>query len=131
MDNKEFIKGLYQAFAEGDMPKVLGAMADDIEWWEAEGNPWSIGRAFVGVQEVVEGVLGRIGAEFEGFEVVPDRFLADGDQVVMIGRYRGKGVATGKLLDAQVVHVWTIRGGKLARFEQFVDTRQLTEVLGD
>ncbi|HMC39822.1 MAG TPA: hypothetical protein VKI19_09185 [Acidimicrobiales bacterium] len=49
----------------------------------------------------------------------------------MIGRYRGKGVETGKLLDAQVVHVWTVRDSKVARFEQFVDTRQLADVLGD
>ena len=131
MDNVEFMKGLYQAFAAGDVPKVLGSMADDIEWWEAEGNPWSPGRAFVGVQEVVEGVLGRIAGEFEGFEVVPERFLSDGDDVVMIGRYRGKGIATGKVLDAQVLHLWTVRGDKVARFQQFVDTRQLADVLGD
>jgi hypothetical protein len=131
MDNVEFMKGLYEAFAAGDIPKVLGSMSEEIEWWEAEGNPWNIGRAFVGPQEVVEGVFARIGSEFEGFEVVPDRLLGDGDQVVMIGRYRGKGAATGKLLDAQVVHVWRVTDGKVARFEQFVDTRQLADVLGD
>lgn len=131
MDNVEFMRELYGAFATGDIPKVLGSMSDDIEWWEAEGNPWNVGRAFVGPQEVIDGVFARIGSEFEGFEVVPDRFLGDGDHVVMIGRYRGKGVETGKLLDAQVVHVWTVRDGKAARFEQFVDTRQLAEVLGE
>jgi hypothetical protein len=131
MGNVEFMRDLYGAFATGDIPKVLGSMSDDIEWSEAEGNPWNVGRAFVGPQEVVDGVFARIGSEFEGFEVVPDRFLGDGDQVVMIGRYRGKGVETGRLLDAQVVHVWTVRDGKVARFEQFVDTRQLADVLGD
>lgn len=130
MENVEFMQSLYGAFAAGDMPKVLGSMSPEIEWWEAEGNPWNLGRPFVGPQEVVEGVFARIGSEFEGFEVVPDRFLADGDSVVMIGRYRGKGVGTGKLLDAQVVHVWTVRAGMVARFEQFVDTRQFADVLG-
>jgi ketosteroid isomerase-like protein len=130
MDNIEFMQGLYGAFAAGEVEKVLGSMSQNIEWWEAEGNPWSPGRPFVGPQEVLDGVLARIGAEFEGFEVVPDRFLGDGDQVVMIGRYRGKGIETGKLLDAQVVHVWTVKDGKLLRFEQFVDTRQLADVLG-
>ena len=130
MDNIELMKGLYAAFAVGDVPKVLGSMSEDIEWWEAEGNPWNPGRAFVGPQQVMDGVFARIGAEIEGFEVVPDRFLADGDQVVMIGRYRGKGIPTGKLLDAQALHIWTIRDGKVTRFQQFVDTRQLADVLG-
>ena len=131
MDNVGLIKSLYEAFAAGDVPAVLGSMAEDIEWWEAEGNPWYPGRAFVGVQEVVEGVFGRIGTEFDGFEVVPERFLSDGDEVVMIGRYHGKGVATGKPLDAQALHLWTVRDGKVSRFQQFVDTRQLVDVLGD
>ena len=131
MGNVEFISGLYEAFAAGDVPRVLGSMADDIEWWEAEGNPWYPGRAFVGVQEVIDGVFGRIAGEFEGFEVVPERFLSDGDVVVMIGRYRGKGTVTGKVLDAQALHMWTVRDGKIARFQQFVDTRQLADVLDD
>lgn len=131
MGNVEFISGLYEAFAAGDVPRVLGSMADDIEWWEAEGNPWYPGRAFVGVQEVIDGVFGRIAREFEGFEVVPERFLSDGDVVVMIGRYRGKGTVTGKVLDAQALHMWTVRDGKIARFQQFVDTRQLADVLDD
>jgi ketosteroid isomerase-like protein len=130
MDNVEFVKGLYAAFAAGDVPKVLGSMSEDIEWWEAEGNPWYPGRAFIGPQQVVDGVFARIGAEMEGFEVVPEHFLSDGDQVVMIGRYRGKGIATGNVFDAQALHIWTVRDGKVVRFQQFVDTRQLAEVLG-
>jgi ketosteroid isomerase-like protein len=131
MSNVELIKGLYAAFANGEVDRVLGSMTEDIEWWEAEGNPWFPGRAFIGPQEIVEGVFMRIGSEMEGFEVVPERFLADSDEVVMIGRYRAKqGIATGKPLDAQALHLWTVRAGKVARFQQFVDTRQLADVLG-
>ena len=37
--NKQIIQGAYQAFAEGDVPKVLAVMDDKIEWTEAEGFP--------------------------------------------------------------------------------------------
>ena len=37
--NKQIIQGAYQAFAEGDVPKVLALMDDKIEWAEAEGFP--------------------------------------------------------------------------------------------
>ena len=40
MDNVEFVRGLYEAFAAGDVPKVLASMTEDIEWYEAEGNPY-------------------------------------------------------------------------------------------
>lgn len=32
----DVVRGVYEAFGRGDVPAVLGAMADDIEWHEAE-----------------------------------------------------------------------------------------------
>jgi uncharacterized protein len=79
----------------------------------------------------VEGVFQRIGAEFDGFEVRPERFVGDGDTVVMEGRYRARSNrTTGMPLDAEVVHVWDLRNGKVVRFHQYVDTRQFAAVLG-
>jgi ketosteroid isomerase-like protein len=122
---------LYVAFGRGDIPTVLAAMDPGIEWREAEGNPWSPGHAFVGPQQIVEGVFQRIGAEFDGFEVVPTRFLGAGDTVIMEGRYRARShSATGKALDAEVVHVWDLREGQIVRFHQYVDTRQWANVMG-
>lgn len=130
-DNVALMKELYGAFGRGDIPTVLAAMDERIEWYEAEGNPWFLGRPFVGPQEIVEGVFQRIGAEFDGFEVQPSRFVADGDTVVMEGRYRARSHhATGKPLDAEVVHVWDLRNGKVVRFHQYVDTRQFADVTG-
>ena len=122
---------LYGAFGRGDIPTVLAAMDPAIEWYEAEGNPWRLEHPFVGPQQIVEGVFQRIGTEFDGFEVVPTRFLGDGDTVIMEGRYRARShQATGKPLDAEVVHMWDLRDGKIVRFHQYVDTRQWANVMG-
>ena len=122
---------LYEAFGRGDVPRVLGAMDDKIEWREAEGNPWDTGEPFVGPQQILEKVFARIVQEFEDFRVEPHRFLADGDTVVMEGRYKAaKHEASGKPLDAAVVHVWDLRDGKVVRFQQYTDTRQIADVLG-
>jgi len=49
----------------------------------------------------------------------------------MEGRYHAtRCKPTGKPLDAQVVHIWDFRDGKVVRWQQYVDTRQLAEVLG-
>src|SRR3954465_6406358 len=130
-DHVTRMKQLYEAFGRGDIPTVLAAMDENIEWYEAERNPWSTGRPFVGPQQIVERVFQRIGAEFDGFEIRPIRFLGDGDTVIMEGRQRAHShKATGKPLDAEVVHVWDLRNGKVVRFHQSVDTRQLAAVLG-
>jgi len=40
--NSENIRGLYTAFAHGDVPGVLGALDKDIRWTEARGVPLRI-----------------------------------------------------------------------------------------
>jgi ketosteroid isomerase-like protein len=130
-DNVTAMKHLYEAFGRGDVPTVLGAMDEAIEWHEAEGNPWHTGAPFVGPQEVLAQVFGRIAQDFEGFRVEPQRFLGAGDSVVVEGRYRAdRHSATGKPLDAEVVHVWDLRDGRVVRFHQYTDTRQLADVMG-
>ena len=37
---------------------------------------------------------------------------------------------TGRSLDAQACHVWTLSNGKVTRFQQYVDTAQLFDVMG-
>jgi len=130
-DNVEFLKGLYKAFANGDVPTVLAAMDDAIEWNEAEGNPYNPGHPFVGPAAIVEGVFTRVLHDVEGFEIRPERFLGDGDTVVMQGRYWGaKAHATGEPLDVQVAHVWDLKNGKVVRFQQYVDTLHFAAALG-
>ena len=50
--------------------------------------------------------------------------------VVVEGRYTATHRGTGRSLDAQVCHVWTLKGGKIARFHRYVDTAKLQEVMG-
>ncbi|NEK57057.1 nuclear transport factor 2 family protein [Geodermatophilus sabuli] len=127
----ETVTALYDAFARGDVATVIGALDENVEWYEAEGNPWHPGRAFVGPQQVVEGVLARIAEDFEDFRVEPHKFISNGETVAVEARYRATSHrATGKPLDAQVAHVWDVRDGKVVRFQQYVDTRQLADVMG-
>jgi uncharacterized protein len=113
------------------VPTVLAAMDDAIEWNEAEGNPCNTGQPFVGPAAVVEGVFARVMNDIEGFEIRPERFLADGDTVVMLGRYRGATAhATGEPLDVQAVPVWDLKDGKAVRFQQYVDTLHFARALG-
>ena len=52
-----------------------------------------------------------------------------GNVVVMEGRYAGTFLATGKVLDAQVSHVLSVRDGRLVKFQQYTDTLHWAEVM--
>lgn len=116
----ESVKGMYAAFAVGDIPTVLGMLALDIRWTEAEGGPY--GGVSHGPQAVLENVFMKLGAEWEGFAAVPSEFIADGSTVVVLGEYSGTYKATGKSFRAPFAHVMKFHEGKVASFHQYTDT---------
>jgi len=131
MSNVETMQDLYAAFGRGDIPSVLGAMDPNIEWREAENNPYQPdGTPWIGPDAVLNNLFVKIGTEWDGFTVNPKEFHDAGDTVVVEGRYTGTYKETGKSLDAQVTHVWRLRGGKVVSFQQYVDTAQLQDVTG-
>ena len=129
-ENVALVKGIYGAFGSGDVPAVLGAMSPDIVWNEAENFPLADRNPYVGPQAILEGVFARLGSDWEGFAVDPQEYLDAGDSVVVLGRYRGTCRATGKPVDAQLVHIWRIEDGKARAFQQLTDTLQFAKATG-
>jgi ketosteroid isomerase-like protein len=129
-DSVALIHAIYDAFAAGDIPGVLGRMAPDMEWNEADNFPYADGNPYRGPEAILGGVFARLGGEWDGFAAVPGEFLGAGDTVIVLGRYRGTFKATGKALDAQMVHVWRVRGDKAVHFQQYTDTLQAARVMG-
>ena len=131
MSNVQLMRDLYDAFGRGDIATVLGAMDPDIEWREAEGNPYQpSGTPWRGPDAITQNLFIKLGTEWDSFTVHPGQFHDAGSTVVVEGRYTGTYRQTGRKLDAQVCHVWKISDGKVTSFQQFVDTGQLQEVMG-
>jgi uncharacterized protein len=131
MSNVEMMRQAYEAFGRGDIPTVLGVMDANIEWREAEGNPYQpSGDPWRGPDAILQNLFVKLGADWDGFTVHPKEFHDAGSTVVVEGRYTGVHRATGKSLDCQVCHIWKVREGKVTSFQQFADTAQLQEVMG-
>ena len=128
MTNVEIIKGLYNSFASGDVPAVLGAMAANISWTEAEGFPY--GGTYIGPNAILENVFMKFATEWEGFSAVPDEFVDGGDVVVALGNYSGKYLKTGKSTSVPFAHVWTVKDGSVIEFVQYTDTLKMARELG-
>jgi ketosteroid isomerase-like protein len=122
---------MYSAFAAGDIPGVLALLADDIVWNEAEGNKLTDRSPYVGPQAVLEGVFTRLAEDFEEFAVEIDTILAEGDFVVTQGRYRAKARGSGIEITPRIASFWTVRDGKVAAFQQHVDTLILSKAIGE
>jgi len=118
--NLDVIRGLYQAFAAGDIPAVLAALSPDVRWTEAEGGPY--GGVSIGPNAVLENVFMKLGGEWDGFAAVPSEFVTEGATVVALGEYSGTYKATGKSFKAPFAHVWKLDGGKVVSFQQYTDT---------
>ena len=116
-DNIALVRGLYEAFARGDVPTVLAGFDENIEWNESVGMPY--GGVYHGPQEVAENVFAPIP---DDFDVSPEEILADGDRVVVLLTYRGTGKETGKKLEMPAAHAWMVREGKITHFRQLADS---------
>jgi len=129
MSNVQTIEAAYAAFANNDPSVLFGAMAPDIHWHEAEGNPLADGNPYVGAQAVGEGVFGRLLAAIESFAAVPDRFIDGGDDVIVLGRYGGTMKNNGATLDAPFCHVYRFSGDRIMSFQQYTDSAQWARLM--
>ncbi len=128
--NVDLIRSIYDAFARGDVAGVLGRMSPDIVWNEAENYPYADGNPYVGPEAVANGVFARCVGDWDGFAVAVEEILDAGDTVVALCRYRGTFKRTGKVQNAQVVHLWRVSNGRVVRFQQYADTLQVARVSG-
>jgi len=126
--NVDTLHRLYDAFGTGDVPTVLGAMDEKIDWQEPTGLPFD---NQVGPQAVAENVFGPVTTQLQGFSVAPHDFIDGGDIVAVTGMYSGKGAANGVALEAEFVHVWRFGGdGKITGFRTYTDTHLWRQALG-
>ncbi len=126
--NAQTIRSLYDAFGRGDVPAVIGTFDENLVWMAAESLPAAERNPYRGPRAVAEGIFQMIPTIWDNFQVNVERIIDGGDTVVALGRYRARHRQTGKPLDAQFVHVWDVRNGKVVRFQQYVDTAQFARV---
>ena len=48
---------------------------------------------------------------------------------MVLARYTAANKATGKPIDVRVAHHFNVRGGRIVRFEQFVDTAKVRDAM--
>lgn len=120
-DNLDVVRQGYDAFGRGDINGLLVLLDEQVDWVTPgpselatsgrRTGPQAVGQFFASVNEVFD---------IQRFE--PKEFIAQGDRIVVLGDETVRVRATGKMLELEWVHVFTLRNGKVAAFQEFFDT---------
>jgi ketosteroid isomerase-like protein len=124
----DIASSFYSALGRGDVPAILSLLDPQVEWTEAERFPY-YGGTWHGPQAVLANLIVPLSGEWSGFSAKAHDFIAEGDRVVALGTYSGTFKKTGRSFSAAFAHVWTVRGGKLVRFNMHTDTAKVLEAM--
>jgi ketosteroid isomerase-like protein len=123
--NVDLVSGLYTA-GSMDKEQLLAALPDlirhacdpEIEWVEAPER--ADGRTYRGHDGVLRAFQQWLDQFSEyGFET--ERLLDCGDDVLVVGRERGRGAVSGAPVTSHIYQVLTVKNGKVLRFQEFYD----------
>ncbi len=120
------VGAIYEAFGKGDVPTILGHMADDVRWEEWDDNSaQAAGVPWLQARSGRDGVL----AFFQvmgGLRVLDFRVLslmAGSNQVAAEFEIEFESPASGRRLRDQEIHLWTFDdNGKVVRLRHYADT---------
>lgn len=128
VENRQLMERVFTGLAAGDSRPLVEHMADDFRWTIAGASRWS--RTWDGKQAVT-GELFKLLREkiADRVRTRPQRFIADGDYVVV--EARGDNVTrAGERYENEYCFVFRIRDGKLQQLTEYADTELMFTALG-
>ena len=120
----------YDAFFRGDIDGLLELYTEDMDWEVLGPSSLPTAGPHIG-KEQVRAFFGKVNDLLvsENFDV--QQYVVQGDTVVALGEYTWTSKVTGRVFDAQFVHVITIRDGKICKFREYTDTAAAVEAMVD
>jgi uncharacterized protein len=127
-ENVEIVRGIYDAWALSDFPGSEHLLDPEIEYVNPPdavepGTRYGLAAFRRAVEQVfVEG--------WESWRYEPERFTPCGDRVAVVLRYRARGRGSRVDVEGRMSALWTLRGGKVVRFEWFQGPAEALEAVG-
>jgi ketosteroid isomerase-like protein len=103
------------------MDAMLDVLDPNIQWDYSPSDQISWAGSFrghAGVKQFFAAIA--TDADFEGFE--PRRFVAQDDNVVVLGWEKVRVKRTGRSFETHWTHAYTLSGGKVTTFREYTDT---------
>ena len=124
---KQVVTKLYDAFGKGDMETIRNVLADDIEWIVAgdpDKLPWA--GTLHGADAVIK-ATSRLTGSTEDLEIITKWTVSAEDKVISLITETATVVETGRFYKVVSVHIYTVKDGKIVRFENHFDPLPVLE----
>ncbi len=121
-ENLNLVRDVYKS---ADISQIIPVLSPDFEIYQTELLPWGGHyQGLGGAQQFFAKLRGNVDSAVEIEEIFP---IAE--KVIVKGRTRGTVLRNENKFDISIVHIWTLRDGKLSKFEPFIDTPAMLEAL--
>jgi ketosteroid isomerase-like protein len=128
-ENVEVVKRSFKAFLRGDTDAYLEEGGDDVvlDFSRARGPYRGVHRGREGAREVFAGFR----EAFSSITPLSTEYIEVGDKVVLAARVRFRGRGSGvEVGGGGMGAVYTLRDGKIVRYEQFQSKAEALEAAG-
>ena len=115
------VRGVFEAWNDGDLDSLASVLADDVEWFEVGGRldrPQTTGR------EGLRAGLESLYDTWSSYRLEPEEVRDVGDRVLAVVREVARGRTSGLEVESRWGYVITVRGDRIARVEAYRDPRQ-------
>jgi len=115
----------------GSFEEILDLFADEVEMRSvlSPDIPHEVSGTHRTKAEAVN-YFASLARDWEMLAYDVDRFIADGDDIVMVGRCAWRNRATGKVVDTPKVDIWHFENGKITQFLEMFDSLGFVQALG-
>ena len=127
-DTRATVERWLELAGSGDINGAMALFAEDAVWSNIGSTRFS--GDFVGVQGILEGLIGPLFAELEaGIASDLEAVIADGDRAVVLSSGKAR-THTGKDYNNTYAQVFTVRDGRIVSVREYMDTALVDAVFG-
>ena len=126
-ENKELLRHAFAEVSRGHGDPFLDLLADDVRWTIIGTTAWS--GTYEGKRAVLDDLLRPLSRQLRGRNIIAaERFIAEGDLVVVEGRGRNSTV-DGVRYHNQYCWVFRLVDGRVRELTEYSDTQLIATAL--
>lgn len=126
-ENVEAVRDVYRRWSRGDFPASLDVLDPLVSFVVGPGFPDA--GTYVGLDRVAEYTRGFL-EPWSRITIEAEHVTDAGDSVVVAVRQRGVGGASGAVTEFRYFQVWSFRGRKVIRLENFRERDEALQAAG-
>jgi ketosteroid isomerase-like protein len=123
----EILRDVYERWGRGDFRSGTNAFDDQVVFVQRPGFPES--GVYVGREQLAEYTRGFL-EPWSKIVIEAEEITEAGDSAVVAVRQSGTGGGSGAATDFRYYQVWTFRGDRVIRFENFRERSEALEAVG-